>query len=410
MSDLLNNNSNNNNNNNNNNDPNLQQGKYFLYSQKNIIKEDKDNLILLEQTSSPAYGSIIEGLNHDTNSIQDPRTVSKTNITNLENEFNQILVQYTKNYQLLIDELITHNNDSILLKYAGKNVKYGGSIYYVNNYGYVHEYSTDAWDTRSNSCHVGVLDITPEEFHKLLKGSDMGIGQACTVAGYNVQNQLNGEHSWIDIKGIRHIYPDDVWQHRSSSCQNIPKLLQDTEYKNIPVFKPGIGDNNDSTITETSLCNTLNVDPKIVQNLGDLNDRLLTLGKELLADTIKLADKDTNVKAQLDDFNLNMTNQLNKLQQDRVQLNNATVNVNNVHLESDKYALSLAGAKESSQYALSSNYLQYIIWLVITVLLLIFSFYNYSSDKPSIISFIILIIVALILLYKLGYYIYSKIF
>ena len=61
----------------------------------------------------------------------------------------------------------------------------------------------------SNSCSKEPIDITVDEFNKLLKGPNMGVGQSCDVAGYNVQNKSSGEHSWVDIKGVRHIYPDE---------------------------------------------------------------------------------------------------------------------------------------------------------------------------------------------------------
>ena len=66
--------------------------------------------------------------------------------------------------------------------------------------------------------------------------------------------------------------------------------------------------------------------------------------------------------------------------------------------------------RESSQYKLSSNYIQYIFWLLTAVLLILYSFFNYSSDRQYIISSVILGIVATILLYRFGNYIYLKIF
>ena len=37
---------------------------------------------------------------------------------------------------MLMNELLTNNKNPQLLKYAGKNIKYGNNYYYVNNYGF----------------------------------------------------------------------------------------------------------------------------------------------------------------------------------------------------------------------------------------------------------------------------------
>ena len=343
---------------------------------------------------------------------QKNKLVGIPDVTSLEDEFNKTLAQYTKNYQMLMDELITNNKQPTLLKYAGKNIKYGNKYYYVNSYGYAHQYDMAAWMGRSNSCSANPLDITLDEFNTLLKGPNMGNGQDCNIAGYNIQNKSNGEHSWVDIKGVRHIYPNDIWENRSASCQSMPRLLDNDAYTNVPILTSmeQLGDQEDSMLTEKSLCNTLNVDPKILRNLAKLNDKLLTLGKELLMDTNTLTAKDAAVKAQLDKFNVNMMKQLNKLQQDKKQFNNSEFNINNVKLGRDAYNTNISGVKESSEFKLSSNYLQYISWLLITILLILFIFYTYSSTRQSIITLIILVVVALFLLYKFGNYIYYKLF
>ena len=412
-----------------NNDAHLQHGQSILDSIKNWFNNiegltDCSNDCLVScsnsnkcpETGNGTCGPCVESCTKNCNGregfdgtgpTQDSKNVSMSNITNLKDEFNKTLVEYTKTYQTLMEELITNNQNPQLLKYAGKNIKYGKDYYFVNNFGFAHEYDNAAWKGRSNSCSKAPVDVTVDEFNKLLKGPNMGIGQVCGAAGYNIQNKSGGENSWVDIKGVRHIYSEDVWDNRSSSCQTTPILLDHKLYTNIPKLTPGqiAGAGLDPTLSEMSMCNTLNVDPQILQHLAKLNDKLLTLGKELLIDTTKLAVKDVIIKEKLDKFNTNMMKQLNKLQQDKKQFN-----IHNVELSNDAYKTNLSGVRESSRYKLSSNYLQYVLWLFTAVLLILYSFYNYSSDEPSIISSIILTIVASILLYRFGNYIYLKLF
>ena len=55
-----------------------------------------------------------------------------------------------------------------------------GNYYYVNNYGFTHKYSTDAWNKNSKSCPKNVMSASSSLFRK---GPDMVPGQPCSVAG-----------------------------------------------------------------------------------------------------------------------------------------------------------------------------------------------------------------------------------
>ena len=132
---------NSNNNNNNNNNMDLSQGKSLLQYDKNTKNEVKPHLALIETASSSKFGSVVEALQGE-NSTKAKNNINMSNITKLEDEFNRLLVSYSKNYKLLIEELIHNESSTILQKYAGKNVKMSGdkNIYYVNNYGFTHKY------------------------------------------------------------------------------------------------------------------------------------------------------------------------------------------------------------------------------------------------------------------------------
>lgn len=382
-----------------NNNENLKQGKVIL-DKKNkltgLVQPD------MNSTDNSTTGSLIESLENNTLSDSDKHSLKSVSV--LEDEFNKTLTEYTKNYQLLMDELITNNKNPVLLKYANKNVKLGNKYYYVNNFGFWHAYSDSTWKSKSTSCSSPPVTITQEEFNKLLKGPDMGLGQECDVAGYNIENQTTSERSWVDIKGVKHIYPKDIWNNRSESCKTASKSVKSAAYISIP------SDQSNSKLTKNSICSKLNIDPRIMHNLAYLNDKLLTLAKELLRDINSLATTDSKQKIQLEKLNDNMMKHINSLESDKQQFSNSVQSLQNTGMPQDVYNSNLAGIKQSSEYKLSSHYLQYIFWLIVAVGLILFTFYNFSSDTTSSVTQIILLIVALVLLYKLFTYIRYKIF
>ena len=385
----------------NNTDANLEQGQLILNRKNNLTTKGRSQMKLIEQTTSPNLSSVIEGLGSSSSGSKKNTTTSKVSV--LEDQFNTTLAKYTKNYQILMDELITNNKNSALQKYAGKNVKNGKEYYYVNNFGFTHKYDRDAWDKRHNTCSLAAIDISQNELDQLIGGPNMGVGQPCNIAGYNVENETSNEYAWVDIKGVKHVYSKDLWKDRSTSCQTVPMLVSSAAYATIPT------DNSKSNeLTKKSLCNRLNVDPKILQNLADLNDKLLTLAKELLVDTKNLAVTDVTLKKQLETLNSKMSNHISSLENDKQQFSSTMHNLQNVSLTQDELNTNLTGARESSQFKLSSYYLRYLFWLAITIILLLFTIYHFEADTTSTFAFVVVLIVALLLLYKLWTYIHYK--
>ena len=202
-------------------------------------------------------------------------------------------------------ELTANNSQPVLQKYANHNVKLNNNYYHVNEFGFAQAYDNDAWNNRSVTCSQDPVEITSDEFSKLLGGPNMGKGQACNVAGFNVENSDSGEASWVDIKGVRHIYPKDVWDKRNASCTMTPRALSADEYNAIT---------KGSDMTETAFCERLNVDPKILQNLANLNKQLLSLGTQLLNETHKLSGADATLNTQVTALQTKINEQLKKLE------------------------------------------------------------------------------------------------
>lgn len=74
------------------------------------------------------------------------------------------------------------------------------------------------------------------------------------------------------------------------------------------------------------------------------------------------------------------------------------------------YSKKLSNIRDDSRYKLDSNYLQYIIWIIITLFLVILSFHTYNSDGQSILVQLVAGVVATMILYKLFNTVYHKLF
>lgn len=333
-----------------------------------------------------------------------PALKQNSNIEKLEQQFNRLLAQYTTQYQLMANELMANNNLSVLQKYANHNVKHNNNYYHVNEFGFAQGYDNDAWGNRSVSCSQDPVEITSDEFSKLLGGPNMGKGQACNVAGFNVENAENGEASWVDIKGVRHVYPKDVWDKRNPSCTMTPRALDATEYNSIV---------KGSEMTETTFCERLNVDPKILQNLANLNRQLLNLGTQLLEETHKLSASDTTLNNGIKILQKTISSKIKQLQQVD-QSFNSSIKLGNagsgVIIGNDAINHSIEASTRDSELILRMNYLKYIGGLLLVIFLVIFIFTTFSSDRQGVVSVIILLLVVVAVLYNFWNYIYLKFF
>lgn len=295
-----------------------------------------------------------------------------------------------------MEELMNNDKSSILQKYAGKNISLAGNkkIYYVNNYGFTHEYSTGSWKAKPNSCLFDPIEISNEDFGKLPKGDIMASGIDCDIAGYNIENKSSGDMTWVDIKGEHHSYTTSSWKNRSDSCKSVP--TKNVNHTNVDAVISG------TPMTDESTCNRLNVDPKILDNLTKLNRKLLTLAKELLVDANNLAVTDIELKYKLDDLKSDISSKISNLENDKTQFKMGKYDIGS------KYNSNLASVRDDSQLKLDSNYTKYMLWLVICIGIISLTMYTSVSDDQSITAQVIILAIASIVLYQVLVYIYNS--
>ena len=112
-------------------DPNLQQGKVFLEYETTVKKMTEPYLPLIEQTSSPHLGSLIEGLKDRQNYAKKDKTVNKV----IQNIIDEINISEDKFYELLNKYHTLHRN---IIKHKLDTYVTTDDLhyYYINMYGY----------------------------------------------------------------------------------------------------------------------------------------------------------------------------------------------------------------------------------------------------------------------------------
>jgi len=369
-----------------NNDPNLEQGIQFLQHEKNTLETILPNLNLIEQTSSPKLTSIIEAMN-DKDSIKSKNDTQKEEVSKLEKEFNTTLAEYTATYKLINEELML--NTALYKeqeKYFGSIVTNNKNYIYINDYGFTHKFENDSIKKLAPNCpkDFKTVDFEKDGINKLTTSEPMGIGQACRIAGKNIINKQTKEVAWVDIKGIKHVYSEDIWNEKSQSCSIDPIRLDNDMYVNIPSGLP---------MTKTSICNRLNVQPKLWKKLYQLNDKLLTLSELMLLEITKLEIRDYKL-------NKDMTEQKQKLQK---YINNFNNNKNSIS-EIENGHNNFNGNRDDSRIRLNMESSRYYTWLILSIIIIAIIFYTYSGFGQSRVLQIFLLILAIIGLYYIFNY------
>tara|TARA_Y100000816_G_scaffold292437_1_gene287693 strand:+ start:5016 stop:6239 length:1224 start_codon:yes stop_codon:yes gene_type:complete len=402
----------NNNNDNNNDNIDLTHGKKLLKINENNENKLISNLHLISDSKN--LGSIVEAMsemesternNHandandanDVNNVNNLSNPKDDNISKLNNEFNRIMIEYIKNYQLLIDQVLKNQNNSILQKYAGKNVKLQGSnneFFYVNKFGFLQKFKN--FSKRPLSCSQEPIEIPPSDFIKLPKGEDMPAGVDCGLEGNNIKDKTTGEFSWINITGERFNYPKDIWDKRSISCKQAS--VKNINHSNI------VGLSSSGVLKEDSMCNRLNADPKLLENVQKLNKKLTRLGGELLLNIGKISVKDIQSQIKINNTRREISNKLKELKKENEGLDNGDFKI------TSKLNPNLEELRLDTGFRLTSNFTKYIIFLLISILLFILTVYTLLGENENIFAQGVIGLVLIYGVYLFMKYIYNLIF
>ena len=374
------------------NDPNLIQGQEYMEYGRIYAAAIKPHLYKLQLTTSPALQSISEALNGSDSTLSENSNI-KSIVSKTEDDFNKTMSEYSQIYQEINKELLANNaSKKPIQKYFNNVVTTDDKNFvYVSNYGYTHKYSNEAWSKNSASCSGHPLKIADTDMTLFngLAGPEMGIGQACNVSGQNVQNATTGEVSWVDAKGYKHIYPANVWKKKDKSCGSDVKKIDAASYDSIPVG---------SFMSEATLCNKLNVNPELLERLSKINDKLIKYAEKINKEMGSLKTDDDKIQNNISEERSKVKKYIDNLKDDKTKFNSY------MNGGSDSYN-SINGQEEVSHLVLKSNYIHYIIWILLFFTLCIIALHAVVTDSYDGIS----VMISLVLMYIVVRFVYNRV-
>ena len=336
-----------------------------------------------------------------------------------EAKFNAALRQYTTAYQTLSQEILSNSQNSILQQYGNQVVENQGVKYYVNPYGFARRYTDEAWAARpttgAGKCAGTPIAIEDAQFQQLLGGDPMGVGEPCGVAGSNVSHgNGNGPVAFVGISGKKSVFDNSVYNalsnppldNRNESCQMTPLTLTESQFNAIP--------SGSNISSPTTYCSRFNVSNSILDQLTKSRADMMAAADELEQAVQDDEGAINQLGDQLVQIRMDIHNKLqavNNLTDDfgaqRIKMGQSDVASTLSNLDLNR---TIEATTRDTEIILRMNYLKYLVGLIIVVLLVIFSFYNFSSDRQSGISIIILLLVIIAVLYNFWNFISRKFF
>lgn len=360
------------------------QGLLFLKNENTYKQLIGPKLKLINESTIPNLNSIKEALESQESSSSSSSSYNSEYSSELENQFNRTLQEHNTIHKQINEDLLKKEQSKNKIKnYLGKVITEDDSTYrYVNNYGYTHRYSTDAWSNNDKSCPSDPVNVNNmDDF--TLTGAPMGIGQPCNIAGKNIKNETTEEIAWVDIKGYKHVYSNDIWNEKKTSCNINPITISNALYNAIPSGNP---------MTNTYICNKIDVNPNLWKKLIDLNKKLKGLAYKILKEIEELNVKDGKInKIIIEKRNLILSN-INEMDDDRKNIYYNERQLVNIHAE-----------KEDSELVMTSFYYRYIFWFIIMIMILITTaryMSNIDVDGDLMVISVTIFIGILIILYK----------
>lgn len=361
---------------------NLEQGKKLMHYndlyKDNVLKNIK-MLKPLELSNVSELMTIREAMDGNDSTHSNTKVITEK-LTSNEKMFNSTLTEYSNTYNLFMEDLMKKSKmlDNAN-KYLDNNIYLGDipsndtKYIYVNKFGFTHRYLNDeSWKNKDASCPNTTINIDGTYKNDLnLKfirskpqmGPDMGLEQACKIAGQNVQNEKTNEIAWVDIKGYKHIYTDSIWKSKLESCGKYnPIKLSEKAYNNIPSGSP---------MTESTLCTQLNIDSQLWGKLSSLNEKLISLANTIVEDMGKIDISDSDIKKRINDKQLLLNDYIKQLNDNK----NNIIDVNSLNNVSGKY--------DDSKKYLKYSETRYIVWIILALFIFLMLFQSMNSEDSN---------------------------
>lgn len=372
----------------NDNDPSLGQGRELKYFNRSYTKQIGPQLQLLQETGIPGVSSVVEAMDDSQPSVGVQQR-KKDNVSQLEDQFSKKLAEYNAAYKLFSEAVVKTNTvDKEIQQYFGQAITSGdGNYSYVNDFGYTQKYSTDAWANNSDSCPQDALTIDQSLASQMKSGADMGVGQPCSIAGNNIQNDKTKEYAWVDIKGYKHVYSSDLWASKATSCNVAAIPVSDAEYNAIP---------SGGSMTSTDKCLQLDIDPALWDKIMRLNDELLVISEMLAAELGKLVVQDVELQVAIKESQNQVAQTSQSLQYDRQAMGAVQNNI-----------ITTSAEQQDTALLERMNYLHLLAWMFLVVTVLSLTAHAFVAPTSKV-SDVIGLIFGIILLFVIVNWLWNK--
>ena len=355
---------------------NLEQGRDILQ-----YNEDMDQIVSphlkLIQSSTLKEGLAGSNLSHvDKKSLEG--------LQNIENKFNQTLALYAQTYKQFNEDLLTKRQSSKkIVDYLGKVVSdVDGKNYYVNNFGFTHKYSDNAWEKNNDSCPSTSTPYN-RKMSNFKSALPMVQGQPCKIAGQNIKNKDTKEEAWVDIKGIKHPYSN---KNKNEGCSIEPIELSATDYNLIPTG---------GAMSSSDECLSLDVNPNLWARLQKLNETLKKQAIQLTDEIDKLSLEDSNTKQQLMQKRQQLLSYVETAERDRNDITS-----------SNSMLMQMVGEESDSNIRMNSNYYSYIIWIFIVIFIISLTVAASTNNGETVTGITYVIVAIFVLMFLI--YLYKK--
>ena len=317
----------------------------------------------MQDYSVEPFVNKLDSLNHGSifqesleNVIGKSHKHQNKHLETLEDQFNRLLSEYTKTVRLIAIQTVEKNEKKNIGKSLyGKVVNFkNGQKAYINKYGYGHKFSPDAWEKRDKSCNsieecqgVG-CDLV---FNSIPLKEDMIPGQPCGIEGSNIQNTSSKEYAWVDIYGVKHVYPDDVYKDKEKTCNKTPVLLSSNAYNSIP---------SGNKMTLNTPCLNMDVDVNLFIRLNKINHELLQIATDMNDELNKIQVNDkTHLLNEYKKRGKILGDNIKKLKMDRERINNSSY---------QSFAL-----VDDTRLSMNTYYYNYLVWSLVALTVSVFA-------------------------------------
>tara|TARA_B110000444_G_C18815362_1_gene584834 strand:- start:321 stop:1631 length:1311 start_codon:yes stop_codon:yes gene_type:complete len=250
------------------------------------------------------------------NAIERAQSKERREMQVLENEYNLLLGQYRSTYKRYLDEVVSKTAATNTTMSNQVRQSSNGRHHFISGTGIAREFDPNSWNKRDqSSCPSSSGSISDAQLNALVKGTNMGQGEACRGGGY-VAKSDNGTMAWVSPEGTSHIFKD--YLNKNDTCPDSFTKITNKQFDAVPKGTPyGAQDT----------CEIIQLNTGSGRAVIAMNEKLKSLAdkmKDLVVNSDHNADKVSDKKK---DIKKGMRSTITQLREKRREINGLRQNI-----------------------------------------------------------------------------------